>query len=925
MSNYKDTVFLPRTSLPVKAKLEAENTILAGWGNLYRDLRASRDGAIPWVLHDGPPYANGDIHIGHALNKILKDTLVRGHNMLGFDAPFVPGWDCHGLPIEWKVEEEWRKAKRDKNADPVGFRADCRAFAAKWVETQKGQFKRLGILADWDATNHPVGTGPYLTMTPEAESTIVYLFHEMVRHGLVYRANKPVLWSPAERTALAEAEVNETEHMVPNVWVRFVVLTGPLNDDQASLLVWTTTPWSLPGNVAVAYNPDIPYGLYEAPSGRYVVADSLVEQALAGENYTRVRDVTENDFLMPGGNQGRACYNPLGEGYELSRIIPASFVRDNSGTGFVHVGPAHATEDWIAWRNYKGPDAKFPNPVMENGVYAADVPVFAGVAVTKGKKFGPANEMIVDHLLAQGALYHREDRPLTVQHSWRSDAVLITRAAPQVFISMDRDGLSPNTARHDALDELNNYVKFTPPHAKQRMVGMLRDRPDWLVSRQRLWGTPLALFVHRETGEILNDPAVLGAAHQMIADAGAESWYETSVEDFFKAIQRNDWADYERIDDVLDVWFDSGCVHYLMGGKADLVVEGTDQSRGWFQASLLTAVLTGRTAPYHQVLTHGFTLDATGKKMSKSEGNVIDPLKVIATHGADTLRVWVASSDVTEDIRISTAAMDSHAETARKVRNTLRYIVGALDGYEADAPAELPELERYILHRVEEISDRLKAMLRANDLTQYMATIVKFCVHDLSTMWFDVRKDTLYCDALGSQKRRAYLWTLDRVFEHMVRWIAPVMVFAAEELWQARHPGESVHLQLWETSTESHRDADLAERWGRILGYRSAMLAALEGKRAVGEIKSSTEADLTVMVKLDSQAHNDLQNVDLAELAIVGNAVLVAFDLYPFNGPVEVSVDTAETPRCDRCWLSKTDVHDCGDGHLCDRCCEVVQ
>lgn len=916
MSKYKDTVFLPRTTLPVKARLETENHILAGWGNLYHDLRAARADALPWVLHDGPPYANGDIHIGHALNKILKDVLVRGHNMLGFDAPFVPGWDCHGLPIEWKVEEEWRKAKRDKNADPIGFRADCRAFAAKWVATQKEQFRRLGILADWDAPNWPHSGGPYLTMTPEAESTIVYVFHEMVRHRLVYRANKPVLWSPAERTALAEAEVNDTEHMVPNIWLRFPVHSGPLFFEGANLLVWTTTPWSLPGNVAVAYNPEIEYGLYEAPSGRYVVADSLVEEALSGEPYKRLRGVAASDL------EGHTLFHPLGNGYRSVVAIPANFVRATAGTGFVHVGPAHSTEDWIAWRDYKGVDATFPNPVGENGVYNDDVPVFAGIAVTKGKKFGPANDAVCEHLLTNGMLYHREERPLTVQHSWRSDAVLITRAAPQVFISMDRSGLSPNTARHDALDELN-YVKFTPPHAKQRMAGMLENRPDWLVSRQRLWGTPLALFVHRQTGEILNDPAVLGAAHQMIADAGAESWYETTPEEFFRAIQRDDWADYERIDDVLDVWFDSGCVHYMMGGKADLVVEGSDQSRGWFQASLLTSVLTGRAVPYHQVLTHGFTLDAAAKKMSKSEGNVIDPLKVIATHGADALRVWVASSDVTEDMRISMAAMDSHAETARKVRNTLRYIVGALDGYSGDKPAELPELERYILHRVDEIGDVLNAMLRANDLTQYMAAIVKFCVHDLSTMWFDIRKDILYCDPLGSRKRVAYLSTLDQVFEHMVRWIAPVMAFAAEELWHARHPErESVHLQLWEAATESHRNADLAERWARIIGYRAKMLTALEEKRAAGEIKASTEAALTVVVKTDTQAHHDLAQVDIAELAIVGDAVLATDP--NLDTDIECHAVKVVDPRCDRCWLSKPDVHDCGDGHLCDRCCEVV-
>jgi isoleucyl-tRNA synthetase len=864
--------------------------------------------------------------------------------MLGYDAPYVPGWDCHGLPIEWKVEEQWRRDKKDKSLDPAGFRADCRAYAAKWVDVQKEQFKRLGVLADWDNQ-----FGTYRTMQPEWESGILHTFHDMVRNGLVYRANKPVLWSPVERTALAEAETVEQEHTVPTIFLRFPVHSGSLFFEGANLLVWTTTPWSLPGNAAVAFNPDIAYGLYETPSGRYVVADALAETVFT-ESHRRLRDVPASDL------DGHTLFHPLstrrGNGYKAIEAIPSSFVRESAGTGLVHVGPAHSTEDWIAWRTAKG-DAPFPNPVGENGVYNDDVRVFAGIAVTKGKKLGPANQAVIDHLAANGMLYRREDRPITMQHSWRSDAVLITRAAPQVFISLDTlaptNGLvqGSTTARDRAMNELAD-VEFVPPHARQRMMSMLANRPDWLVSRQRLWGTPLALFVHKTTGAICDDPNVLAATHQTLADAGSEAWFDLTPATVFKYAQRDDADQWERLDDVLDVWFDSGCVHVMMNTTADLVVEGTDQSRGWFQSSLLVAVLSGKQAPFRKVLTHGFALDATGKKMSKSQGNVLDPQKVIDQYGADVLRVWVASTDVTEDVRASMGAMDTHAETARKIRNTMRYMVGALHDYDAssgspDTPDnDAPELERYIRHRMFVTNETLAGMLRANNLTQYMSTIVNFCVHDLSSLLFDIRKDVLYCDARSSSKRRAYRYLLRQLFHHMVIWIAPVMPFAAEELFQANYPapsiivdGEefknprhSVHLQRWLSTVETYRDEALADKWERLIGYRSKMLAEIEAQRAAGVIKASTEVAMVVIAKTGSQAYDDLSTMtrdELSDFGIVGDAMLMGIDLFPEEwGEIKVDVEKSESEKCDRCWLSKVDVHECNTGKLCDRCCEVV-
>jgi isoleucyl-tRNA synthetase len=887
------------------------------WGDeLYARLRAAREGSEKFILHDGPPYANGNIHIGHALNKILKDIIVRGRNMLGRDAPFVPGWDCHGLPIEWKVEEEFRAKKLNRADDPGAFRVACREYAARWVNAQREQFRRLGICADWQ--------NPYLTMNPQSEAKIVSEFHKLVMAGRVYRAKKPVLWSPVEKTALAEAEVVEHEHVVSNVWLRFVILTGPLNDEGASLLVWTTTPWSLPGNVAVAFNPAISYGLYEINGERVVMSDALVNRGdMIVSGAKRLRDVPVSDLMM-SEQVGRACYNPLGQDFPVSRIIPAGFVRDTAGTGFVHVGPAHSTEDWIAWRNYAGKDAAFPNPILANGVYADDVPVFAGVSVTKGKKLGPANDIIVDHLRTQGALFAHHDMPLTMQHSWRSDAVLLTLATNQWFIRVD-------DVRQPAIAALDN-VSFTPETSRVRMTSMIENRPDWLVSRQRMWGTPLALFVHRDTGEVLKDETVNAKIEAVIAKDGIQGFFDAT--DLLADVPNA--AAYDRVDDVLDVWFDAGCVHALMGSTADLVVEGSDQSRGWFQSSLLESVLQTGDSPYRNVLTHGFTLDKNGEKMAKSRGNVIDPADIVRDHGADTLRVWVASIDVTEDMRISPDAMKTHAETARKIRNTMRFMVGALRDYvpEAGLPM-LPELEQYLLHRVATTGEALAGMLCENNLTQYISTIVNFCVNDLSALYFDVRKDSLYCDPLDGEKRQASLYTFNAVFEHMVRWIAPVMVFAAEEMWQSRHPGESAHLQLMLWSPATWHNHALAERWERLLDYRSAILREIEGARTFQDLKGSVEAEITVAVREGSQAHGDFMSLsveDFTDLTIAGQFRLLVLtddrmagltdgDFYP-------SAEKIETPRCDRCWKhtveTKEIVDDTSTAHLCTRCEEAV-
>ncbi len=913
MSDFKDTVFLPKATVPVKAKVADELSILADWetNNLYQALRTKRKGRLPFILHDGPPYANGNIHIGHALNKILKDMVIRSRSLFNYDAPFVPGWDCHGLPIEWKVEEEWRAAKKDKNADPEAFKNDCRAYAQKWIDEQRKQFKRLGILADWDA--HWSQGGPYTTMMHEAESAIVHAFHRLVAAGKVFREKRPTLWSPIERTALAEAETVEREHIVPNIWVKFKIFSGDLKG--ASLLVWTTTPWSLPGNVAVAFNPLIKYALYEVDGEQYVVADNT-SSSVFGIKGKKVRDVEEREFnKLRVEHPLSALGFPIGE-LCVCEVIPAAFVKEGSGTGLVHVGPSHSFEDWLAWNSAK-PGFTYPNPIMPNGVYSDSVPEFAGMSVTKGKKFGPANDAIVEALKAQGTLYRVEQSPLTVQHSWRSDAVLLTIASPQWFIDLD-------DAKSEALDSLA-FVNMVPYSAKARMFNMIRDRPNWLVSRQRLWGTPLAIVMNKNTGEPCTDPNVLGVIHQTLMDAGTDEWHNMTVEDIFKHAGRDDADKFVKVDDILDVWFDSAQVQLLMGGKqADMVIEGTDQARGWFQASLLASVLdTVREVrpvpPYTNVLTHGFVLDKDGRKMAKSEGNVIDPLDLINKYGADALRVWVASVDWQSDVRVSMANMDNCAEVARKIRNTVRYMVAALHDYEPEEVAFIPELERYILHRMQKLDlgeEALSTLLKTNRFAAYMSKVMEFC-QLISTLLFDVRKDTLYCAALDDPTRKAYRWALSFIFDRVVRWIAPIMPFAAEEMWKARYPlKDSVHLQTWIEPVDANFGHEAA-RWDSVLDMRSTILGELEEARKQGLIKSSAEAKVFIIAQKDSDAYKTLKSVDLAELTMVSEVEVAA---QPSVDEVQIKVEITRARKCERCWRHVV----VDDDPLCERCTEVV-
>lgn len=901
---YKDTVFLPKTSLPTKASKDIEKAILDMWvhHDAHNNARRNKGTRGGFTMLDGPPYANGNIHIGHALNKILKDITVRAYSMADYVAEFRPGWDCHGLPIEWKVEEEWRKKKRDKNAEPEAFKQACREYASMWVEEQKAQFQKLGIDADWK--------NPYLTMDPEFQGMVAQVLHLLVKRNLVYSAHKPTLWSPIEKTALAEAETVDREHVVPQIWVKFKAPS--LN---ASVLVWTTTPWSLPGNVGVAFNPASSHSIYDLNGEYLIVSDAVAEDVIPTATVVRSISVAELEELQ--------IEHPIPDHYPIGhaapKMFPALFVKD-SGTGFVHVGPEHSVEDWSAWRK-AFPDADYPSPVMPNGQYADWVPLFAGMSITKGKKFGPANDAVVDEIRKRGNLFKIEEAPLTVQHSWRSDAILLTLATRQWFINLDE------------IKEVFGFYSFQmePLAAKSRMMKMIKERPDWLISRQRLWGSPMSIIVNKHTGEICRDYDVLAASMAALNKYDYD-WEKVSLQEIFDFVnedanQNYSTDDWEKVTDVLDVWFDSGCVAYA-NLKKGLAIEGIDQTRGWFQSCIILTILleghmplqdrlAGFGFPFTEIRSHGFVLDANGRKMSKSEGNVIDPLDVVKTYGVDALRVWVATSDWKNDVRVSKQNLENSAEIARKIRNTLRYLVAALGEYKPTQQDRYPELESYVLGQMFDLDvgkDAITEQLVRGNLTLAMNKITNFC-NLLSSLMVDVRKDLLYCGALNDPARVSYLNALSMIFDHLVKWVAPIMPVAAEEMWGERYPDRgSVHAQTWDFTHHPHYSLSTGtkDRWERILNLRDIVVSELEKARAAGMIKSSNEALVKLVLEEDSILRSDIEHIDIAELCLCQIELEI--------GSFRVTVERSPLDKCERCWRSLAPVGE----PLCSRCEEVL-
>lgn len=928
--DYRSTVFLPRTDFPMRADLpRREPGFVERWDrmDLYARLREAARGRPKFVLHDGPPYANGHLHMGTALNKILKDVINRSRQMAGMDATYVPGWDCHGLPIEWQVEQEYRRKGLDKDSVPiVEFRAACRAYAAKWIDIQREEFRRLGVVGDWK--------NPYTTMSFEAEAIIYRELTKFLFSGDLYRGKKSVLWSVVEKTALAEAEVEYHEIESPTIWVAFPI-TRPSRPELEGVeaVIWTTTPWTIPANRAIACGPDIRYVVLEvtgvgegariSPGRRFLVAERLVEDFTKAARITDWRVLAR---LVGRDLEGSVAAHPLkglAGGYTFDvPLLPAHFVAEDEGTGLVHVAPSHGAEDFELGQEF---GLEVPDTVAEDGRYTEAVPGFVGIHVFAAK------EPVIRALEERGALVARGSLRHSYPHSWRSKAPLIFRATDQWFIAMD----GPGRIREKALRAIDE-TRWVPPQGRNRIRAMVESRPDWCISRQRAWGVPIALFVHRESGEVLKDPEVIERIARAFEEEGADAWWTRDPQEFLGGRYRAE--EWEQVRDILDVWFDSGSTHAIVLERrpelkwpATLYLEGSDQHRGWFQSSLLEACGTRGRAPYEEVLTHGFVVDAEGRKMSKSLGNVISPLDLMKTHGADILRLWVVSADYTEDIRIGEEILQGMADQYRRLRNTLRWILGNLSGFSEEervGRGEMPELERWVLHRLSELDRLHRRCIEDYDFQRFYTALHAFCATDLSAFYFDIRKDSLYCDLPTSPRRRAARTVLDHLFECLVRWLAPVLVFTAEEAWLARRPGEdsSVHLQLFPEIPAEWHDPELARRWERVRRVRRVITGALEVERRNRRIGASLEACPVVYVAAeDAKA---LEGVDLAELAITSGIDVVvgeppedAFRLADVPG-VGVVFRPARGRKCARCWQILETVDERTE--LCPRCAHAV-
>jgi len=921
--DYSDTLLLPKTDFPMRAGLpKREPEWLANWQrmDLYGRLREQGKSREKYVLHDGPPYANGHLHTGHALNKILKDFVVKSQQMMGKDANYVPGWDCHGLPIEWKIEEKYRAAGKNKDEVPINeFRQECREFAGKWIDVQREEFKRLGVIGHWD--------DPYTTMAFRAEAQIAREFMKFVMNGGLYRGSKPVMWSVAEKTALAEAEVEYHDHVSTTIYVKFPVVEGPEALRQASIVIWTTTPWTIPGNRAVAYSEDISYGLYKVetvaenaaaqPGEVIVLADSLaeeVQQAAQIESWTRTGDAPDLT--------GTVLAHPFrGKGYDFDvPLLSGDFVTEETGTGFVHIAPGHGQDDFELWRDKVGTEVPFT--VDEGGAYYDHVTLFAGLKVlrTEGKKAGKdgeANGAVIrelfdsERILAKGRLDH------TYPHSWRSKMPLIFRNTPQWFVSMETNDL-----RKRALEAIDQ-VRWVPEQGKNRIQSMVELRPDWVVSRQRAWGVPLTCFVHKKTGELLRDEVVNERIAQIFEEEGADAWFNSEPARFLGNDHTAD--DFEMVSDILDVWFDSGSTHAFvledrddLAPPADLYLEGSDQHRGWFQSSLLESCGTRGVAPYKAVLTHGFLLDEKGYKMSKSKGNSVEPQDVIKQSGADILRLWVASSDFKDDLSIGPEILKANVDSYRKLRNTFKYLLGNLhdfDESERVALKDMPELERWVLHRLTELDATVRQAYNDFDFRLIFSQLFNFCTLDLSALYFDIRKDSLYCDRPDNLTRRACRTVLDHLYNALITWFAPILSFTAEEAWLVRNPDleNSVHLQTFPDIPAEWRDDALAAKWSTVRRLRRVVTGALEVERREKRIGSSLEAAPIVYVQ-DSAYLTAMGGLDLAEIVITSQADLVegpapedAFTLEDVDS-VAVVTKLAQGKKCQRSWKILPDV-----------------
>ncbi|HEY2447055.1 MAG TPA: isoleucine--tRNA ligase [Rhizomicrobium sp.] len=941
--DYRATIFLPSTSFAMKAGLPAtEPKLLTHWEatNLYGRIRAAAKGRPLFVLHDGPPYANGEIHSGTGLNKILKDFVVRSQGMLGRDAPYVPGWDCHGLPIEWKIEERYRAEGKAKDDVPVAeLRRDCREFASHWIDVQREQFKRLGCMGEWDK--------PYTTMDFRAEAVIAGELHKFVRNKLLYRGFRPVMWSPIEKTALAEAEVEYREKTSLTIYVKFPALSGFGDPGSASVVIWTTTPWTIPGNRAIAWSRDMTYGLYEVakagegafanPGDRLVLGDVLAPQVA---DHAKLVLTRKADF----DPDGLKCAHPFrGRGFDFDvPLLPGEHVTSDTGTGFVHTAPGHGEEDFELGRAH---GLEVPRTIDEEGMFYADVPLFAGrrILAPDGKE-GDANGAVIKELIAAHALLAKGSLRHQYPHSWRSKAPVIFRATPQWFAAIDKpmQEFGGDTLRGRAMEAIR-ATRWYPKQSENRMASMVETRPDWVLSRQRAWGVPMAIFVDRKSGEILDDPAVDARIVEAFTQEGADAWFNSPSQRFLG--NERDPEAFEQVKDILDVWFDSGSTHVFTvespieaswpkAERADLYLEGSDQHRGWFQSSLLESCGTRGRAPYEAVLTHGFVLDEQGHKMSKSLGNTLLPQTIADKNGAEILRLWAASSDFTEDLRIGPEIVKANVDAYRRLRNTIRFMLANLAGFEERERIDesgMPTLEHYILARLAALDESVRADYARFDFNRVYTQLFNFCTNDLSAFYFDIRKDALYCDRADSPRRRAVRTVMDETFRHVVCWLAPILCFTMEEAWTCRFPDMSVHLELFPPTPTSWANPDLVATWSRIRTLRRVVTGALETARRDKIIGASLEAAPVLYVS-DARDAALFDSVDLAEIAITSGAEVQqgegpadAFHLPDVPGAAAI-FRRAAGRKCARCWMVLEEVGSIPvHPDLCRRCADAVE
>ncbi|MCJ8517622.1 isoleucyl-tRNA synthetase [Pseudorhizobium tarimense] len=962
--DYSKTLYLPETDFPMRAGLpQKEPEIAAKWKEmgLYKKLRASAAGREKFVLHDGPPYANGHIHIGHALNKVLKDVITRSFQMRGFDSNYVPGWDCHGLPIEWKIEEKYREKGKDKNEVPINeFRKECREFAQGWIDIQSDEFRRLGIEGDFD--------NPYTTMAFHAEARIAGELLKIAMSGQLYRGSKPVMWSVVERTALAEAEVEYHEVESDTIWVKFPILRsvepgaldrgdgfrqavsaqnaegGSLGDLQgAFVVIWTTTPWTIPGNRAIAYSPKVQYALYEVteadndfgprPGEKLVFAENLAEESFkkAKLQYKKLRGVA-------AGELGRLlCGHPLrqlGGGYEFPvPLLSGDHVTDDAGTGFVHTAPSHGREDFDAWMSSikqleaLGIDTKIPFPVDDAGFYTEDAPGFgpsaeggaARVLDDNGKK-GDANKRVIEALIEFKQLFARGRIKHDYPHSWRSKKPVIFRNTPQWFVYMDKDLSDGTTLRTRALSAIDD-TRFVPAAGQNRLRAMIEQRPDWVLSRQRAWGVPICIFADAE-GSVLRDEKVNARILEAFEKEGADAWFAEGAKERFLGSE-HDGERWQMVNDILDVWFDSGSTHTFtledrpdLKWPADVYLEGSDQHRGWFHSSLLESCATRGRAPYNAVVTHGFTMAEDGRKMSKSLGNTVTPQEVMAQSGADILRLWVMNTDYWEDQRLGKTIIQTNIDAYRKIRNTIRWMLGTLahDQGEEVSYADLPELEKLMLHRLFELDQLVRKGYDEFDFKRIVRALSDFANVELSAFYFDIRKDALYCDAPSSMRRRAALCVIRKLFDCLVLWFAPMMPFTAEEAWLSRDPGAiSVHLQQFPDLPAGWQNEAISEKWKKVRTVRRAVTGALEVERKEKRIGSSLEAAPVVHIA-DPELMKALDGLDFAEICITSDISVMAGEgpaaAFRLEDGTKVAVEPqlAEGTKCARSWKVTRDV-----------------